>query len=40
MEELNDKFFFRRIGVLWFGDGMVEIGEGNIDKVVENLRDL
>ena len=40
MEELNDKSLLRRTGVLWFGDGTVETGEGNIDKAVENLRDL
>lgn len=40
MDDLNDQSLLKRTGVLWFGDATVEGSEGNIDKAVENLKDL
>ena len=40
MDDLNDQSLLKRTGVLWFGDAKVEGSEGNIDKAVENLKDL
>ena len=39
-DDLNDQSLLKRTGVLWFGDAKVEGSEGNIDKAVENLKDL
>ena len=40
MDDLDDQSLLKRTGVLWFGDAKVEGSEGNIDKAVENLKDL
>lgn len=40
MDDLDDQSLLKRTGVLWFGDAKVEGSEGNIDKAVQNLKDL
>ena len=40
MNDMNDQSLLQITGCLWFGDPSVESGEGNIDKAIENLKEL